>query len=267
MSKVFVIDDSVSACVAIERMLGSQGFDVVWEMDAITALRTVEKYLPDLVICDLVLPDISGFEVCQSLRSNPLLDSVPVLLISGDVDDDVRRRADECDAAGIIEKPFTAALLIETVQATLGAVEPTPEEEPSDRAHLALRQQVATELDALGFLDYQFACVLDDKGRLVAVSGLMSPEALAPDTSRELTSLSRLAWQAMGGSRDGTGPMRLTLETDSGVRLVDDLGPGYLLVVSLPNSGSLGLTRFMMRKVGRRLSTILKNDPAATRLS
>ncbi len=260
LSKVFVIDDSVSVCVAVERMLGSQGFDVVWERDAITALQTVEKHLPDLVICDLVLPDISGYEVCQSLRGNPLLDNVPVLLISGNVDDAVRRRAKECDAAGVIAKPFTAELLVETVQATLGAVEPVLDEASWGGTPLVLRQQLTAELNFLSSLDYQFACVLDDEGRLVVATGRANPGTLPPTFRRELVNLGQLAMLAMGGPHGGKGGFRLTLETESGVRLVDDLGGGYLLTVALATSGSLGLTRFLMGKVGRSLAKILKTD-------
>ncbi len=263
MSKVFVIDDSVSACVAIERMLADQGFDVVWEVDAVTALQTVEKHLPDLVICDLILPDISGFEICTSLRSNPLLDKVPVLLISGDVDDTVRQQARECDAAGVIAKPFTAARLLDEIQSTLGAVEPTTDQGAADRASMAIRERLAAELETLRGLTCQIACILNSEGHVLAGSGGGSSGELAPKLRRELSILSQLVDQATEGS-DEDGKLRLTLETSYGVRLVDSLCTGYLLIVGLADSGSLGFARLLMKKAGRPLAMILSSDSLAT---
>ena len=257
MSKIFVIDDSVGACVAIERMLAGQGFDVVWEVDAFTALQTVEKHLPDLVICDLMLPEISGFEICTSLRHNPLLDNVPVLLISGDVDDQARQRARECDAAGIIAKPFTSTQLVEEIQATLGAVEPVPDDEAADRVSLAVRHRLTAEFETLRGLGYQFACILDGEGHVLAGSGGANPANQAYGLNRELSTLSQLVGFAADGSDGEIGNLRLTLETSSGVRLVDSLSTGDLLILGLADSGSLGFARLLMKKVRRPLSTIL----------
>ncbi len=260
MSKIFVIDDSVGACVAIERMLGSQGFDVVWETDAFTALQTVEKHSPDLVICDLVLPDISGYEVCRSLRSNPLLNSVPVVLISGDVDDDVRRRTRECDAAGIIAKPFTPALLIEKVEATLGAVSPLPDvEEVLSEVPFALQSRLTAELDAFGALDCQLVSVVDGEGRVVAAYGRASSDSLRPALKRELATLCKLV-DLVSEGKDEIGEALLTLESDSGLRLVDALGGGYLLVVISASPGALGLARFLTKKAHPSLAAVLRSD-------
>jgi len=241
-------------------MLGSQGFDVVWETDAFTALQTVEKHLPDLVICDRVLPDITGYEVCQSLRGNPLLDSVPVVLISGDVDDDVRRRTRECDAAGILAKPFTPALLIEKVEAILGAVKPLPTMEAIGGVPFALRSHVSAELDAFGVVDCQLACVVDGEGRMIAACGSANTESVRPALKRELVTLCKLLDLASEGKGGEIGGARLTVELDSGFHVVDGLEGGYLLVVISASPSELGLVRFLAKKAHQSLAAALRSE-------
>ena len=263
MSKIFVIDDSVGACVAIERMLTPQGFDVVWEKDAVTALRTIERHAPDLVICDIVLPEIDGFELCQSLRSNPLLDRVPVVLISGEVSDKTRERARACDAAAIVEKPFDVTTLVETVRNTLDgvvaassdALEPTDE----DMVPEALRQRLISELDGFAEIRCRLTCIANAEGSVIACNNPDS-SALPPKAQRDLRSLCRLATDALHNMREGSRSLRLTVELEDRVRLVEALEGGWLLVIEVEDLSNLGKARFLMRRLRPRLVSMLHAD-------
>ena len=95
MAKVSVIDDSLSVCFAIERMLRAHGMEVVSHRSGEAALSRLEEEAPDLVLCDLVLPDIEGFQICTFIREHATLSSVPVIVISGIVDDEVRAQAEQ----------------------------------------------------------------------------------------------------------------------------------------------------------------------------
>lgn len=256
MSKVFVIDDSVSVCVAIERMLGEHGFDVVWERDAVTALSTVEKHVPDLIICDLVLPEIDGYEICRSLRANPLLGRVPVVLISGAVDEDVRMRARDADAAAIIAKPFTADRLVDTVQSVLSALEPSMFHGGPRARPTLLYERMAAELERFAVLGCRYCCVLDTDAEVVAATGAAKPGVIGTDTARELRGLAALVADA--DSESGDAPLtRLTLEREGGVLIVDPLDKGYLLVVSLADARLLGKARFVTRRLRSWLTRLL----------
>lgn len=256
MSKVFVIDDSVSVCVAIERMLGDHGFDVVWEKDPIAALNSVEKHAPDLIICDVILPEIDGFEICASLRANPLLDGTPVILISGVITEEVRSRARAADAAAIIEKPFTAEQLIETVQAHLEVTDVPPKDLQQDDASRAKSRSMAIELDSLAELGSRYACILDRQMRIVAATGAAREMQLTPAIENELR---RLAYLASESSQDSTDRVhgRLTIENSRGVQMVDLLDDGHLLLISLTDPRSLGKARFLTRRLCGRLAGLL----------
>lgn len=263
MSKVLVIDDSISACLAIERMLGSQGFDVVWELDAITALSAVEKHLPDLVICDLMLPDISGFDICNSLRKNPLLSSMPVLLISGNVNDEVRLQARECGAAGIVAKPFTPKFLLDEIQAILTPIDPAPAKEATPSAPTGMWQPVASELEAFRALDSRLTCILDMDGGLVSAEGWSREDSLTLALQREVSALKKLAaFAADETEATGQGTL-LTFETHTGVRMIESLGGGHQLILILRDSGALGLARCLMKKKREPLKRIIHQQGSA----
>lgn len=257
MTKIFVIDDSVGACVAVERMLSPQGFDVVWENDAVTALRTVERHAPDLIVCDVILPEIDGFELCQSLRSNPLLDRVPVVLISGEVGEATRARAEESGAATILEKPFEAPALVEVVRETLDQAESLPRETDDDPMAAALRQRLSSELDGLSVLAGRYACIADGDGRVVAAATSV-PATLGPNAQKGLQVACRLAKEARRAADRADGPIRLTLEADDRIRIVEGVESDLFLVVELSDVSSLGKARFLLRRLRARLSSMLR---------
>ncbi len=241
MAKVFVIDDSVSVCVAIERMLSEQGHDVVWEKDPATSLSTVEKYRPDLVICDLVLPEISGFELCDSLASNPLLSDVPVLMISGRVDDDTQQKVAASEAVGILVKPFSADSLIETVEAILSA--------DSAREETGSMPDWVAEWSAFAALGCRHGVVLGQKDTVLASFGDGDEDGSVK------TRLQRLATSCMTslGQEGGFAPTTATLETEDGVMVAIRLSPDLRLTFELPDARRLGQARFVLGRLRSRL--------------
>jgi CheY-like chemotaxis protein/predicted regulator of Ras-like GTPase activity (Roadblock/LC7/MglB family) len=133
VARVLVVDDSVSVRRAVERMLVPRGLEVASCASGNEALARLPAVAPDLLICDLVLPDLDGYEVCRWLRQVPALAATPVLFISGIVDPDVESRAGALGVEGVLKKPFTGEELIDRVERILAdsRVAPPPGSTPS----------------------------------------------------------------------------------------------------------------------------------------
>lgn len=130
MPEVLVVDDSVSVRKALEFSLTPHGLTVLGAPGAEEALHLLaERPGIDLVIADIVMPGMGGFELCRELRSRPRHAGLPVLLMSGAVSDGMHREAQEAGAAGLLKKPFTSGGLLPVVQRALGHAG-TPEAVP-----------------------------------------------------------------------------------------------------------------------------------------
>ena len=244
MSKVFVIDDSIGACIAIERILGAAGYDVVWERQGETGLMTIEKHAPDLVLCDVVMPDIDGYEVCRSIRENPLLEGVPVVMMSGIVDDEVRQRAREAGATSVLAKPFTPEELTEVVGTALGETPAPDAHEETGAVEVAEPWEgVLGTFETLGAL--AFSCVVDDGGEVVARSSRTPGEASA--VAPELVRLARQAGEL--AQRLGHRALHgLVLESDEAAVVLRRLDGDHLLMVALEDRRALGKARYLARQ-------------------
>ena len=93
MSKVLVVDDSLSVRKVVERALAGRQIEVVCAASGSEALERLERDAPDVVVCDVVMPDRDGYEICEFIKRHPRLSHTPVLLMSGIVNDEVRERA------------------------------------------------------------------------------------------------------------------------------------------------------------------------------
>ena len=83
MRRVLVADDSITVRTLIAHVLEARGVRVLAAQSGTEAIEQIERERPDLVISDVVMPDKSGYEICDFVRKHPRLSSTPVLLISG----------------------------------------------------------------------------------------------------------------------------------------------------------------------------------------
>lgn len=81
MPKVLVVDDSVSVRKALERILAPRSLVVSSANSAEQALEQITHDKPDLIIADVIMPGLSGFDLCELIRKNPVYGHVPVILI------------------------------------------------------------------------------------------------------------------------------------------------------------------------------------------
>ncbi|HEU5192195.1 MAG TPA: response regulator [Methylomirabilota bacterium] len=119
MAKVLVVDDSLSVRKVVERALVARQLEVVSAASGNEAIAQIERELPDLVVCDVVMPDRDGYEICRFVKSHPKLGRVPVLLISGIVNGTVLEQAAEARSDDVLRKPFEAAELVRKVSELL----------------------------------------------------------------------------------------------------------------------------------------------------
>jgi CheY-like chemotaxis protein/predicted regulator of Ras-like GTPase activity (Roadblock/LC7/MglB family) len=130
MAKVLVVDDSLSVRKVVERALLGRQMEVVCAATGNEALERIERDEPDVVVCDVLMPDKDGYEICEFVKRHPRRGRTPVLLMSGIVNDEVRQRAARVQSADVLSKPFAADDLLRKLDALLASV-PRPEPSPA----------------------------------------------------------------------------------------------------------------------------------------
>jgi CheY-like chemotaxis protein len=106
MQKVLVVDDSLSVRKLVEKALEGRGLQVIAAASGAEAIQLLERDRPDVVICDVILPDKDGYQICQYVRTHPAIAATPVLLISGIDNGTVQARAAEVRSDDVMFKPF-----------------------------------------------------------------------------------------------------------------------------------------------------------------
>ncbi|MDO4263477.1 MAG: response regulator, partial [Deinococcus sp.] len=134
MSNIFVIDDSISVRKALELSLKKEGLNVRTAASAEAALEQLDAEPTDLIIADVIMPGLSGFELCQTLKADDRYRHIPLLIISGNVDAETRQQAHSAGAAGVLKKPFRQEELMPAVQHALASAAPAAEVQPEQPA-------------------------------------------------------------------------------------------------------------------------------------
>jgi len=112
--KALLVDDDEELVELIRDVLDSDGrFDVRVANNGFDAGMMVKEYHPDVIVLDVMLPDINGKEVCQRVRSDPALDDVRIICISGMVEQDKIADLMAAGANAFLQKPFEVEQLIE----------------------------------------------------------------------------------------------------------------------------------------------------------
>jgi len=99
-SKILVADDNVQNCELIDAYLSEEGYEMSVAYDGQQTIKRVEELQPDLVLLDIMMPKLSGYEVCQWIKSNPRTKDIPVLMVTalneqGDIEKAVRAGCDD----------------------------------------------------------------------------------------------------------------------------------------------------------------------------
>jgi CheY-like chemotaxis protein len=131
---VVFIDDSATMREVIKIAFRRENIDVVAYPDAASALISIEQDAPDVVITDVIMPDKDGYEVCQQIKQHPILNTIPVILMSGVVNRAVAEKAFSVKADELIRKPFQPQDLIARVKHLLKSDVPVSAPPPVNAA-------------------------------------------------------------------------------------------------------------------------------------
>jgi len=114
-----MIEDEKDIVDLVEYHLKQSGFSVTSALDGSTGLERARKKRPDLIILDLMLPEMDGKDICRSLKSNPLTQSIPILMLTAKAEETDRLIGFELGADDYVTKPFSPKELVLRVKAIL----------------------------------------------------------------------------------------------------------------------------------------------------
>ena len=127
---VLVVDDDVKICLIIHRMLSDKQYEVQSAHFVADALGAIEKKSFDVYVLDYKLPDGSGFDVTERIRSK--WGASPIILISGYDPSAVALRAQNLNISNFLEKPFSREVICEAVNKAIGSPKAAPKLSPVD---------------------------------------------------------------------------------------------------------------------------------------
>jgi DNA-binding response OmpR family regulator len=117
--KILVVEDEESLLKLQSILLTIRGYTVEGAMDGQAALEAVETMNPDLILLDIMIPKIDGFEVCRQIKANEATRHVPVVMLTAKKSRDDRVMGEQVGADLYITKPFKTSMVIESIQRLL----------------------------------------------------------------------------------------------------------------------------------------------------
>ena len=117
---ILAVDDTPENLDVVKGALGGD-YVIKAAINGMIALKIAQKVPPELILLDIRMPGMDGFEVMSQLRANEATRGIPVIFLTGESDSEVRQRADDMGAAGFVTKPIDGAILRQTVVAAFSA--------------------------------------------------------------------------------------------------------------------------------------------------
>ena len=114
-AKVLVIDDEPEITDIVETFLTESGYQVEVENNPVNAVEKARKFEPDLILLDIMMPDMDGYSVCQGFKEDSVLARTPVIFLTGKDRNDDMGRSFKSGGDMFIKKPFSCERLLEIV--------------------------------------------------------------------------------------------------------------------------------------------------------
>lgn len=116
---ILVIDDEIISRYTIEALLESKDYTLVFAENGKQGLEKADAMTPDLILLDVMMPDMNGFQVCRHLRADSRFKNIPVIMVTGWDDPIARSRCLSIGATDIICKPFNRKELLTLIEKLL----------------------------------------------------------------------------------------------------------------------------------------------------
>jgi DNA-binding response OmpR family regulator len=289
--RVLLVDDDRRVLELMEFALGQEGFQVFAAHDGDEALRQARLQRPDLVVLDVRLPRRSGYEVCEALRREPEIGSLPIVLVSSAGEPEARLQAFERGADDFIPKPFSPKEMIARLRRLLVRADELREarsrvhdlereqqrqQEEARRLHQETRREQRLRDLAFGFgVELQRSLDLDDiAGRLLAAvqtrlgagmaalllpdpaEGAFVPHAVRGDGFERVAALSVARHGELAALLAGLGRPVTRRDLERFPELRDELPPlvAHGVAMIAPLRGAGGLDGLLVADEGRRSS-------------
>ena len=123
--KILIVDDDIMLILALQRRLRSAGYKSVYAVDAVAAIGTALKELPDLILLDVGMALRDGFWVLNQLKTLIETSTTPVIVLTGRDCDETRRHAFEAGATDFFQKPADEKKLLKAIELALAHGSPT----------------------------------------------------------------------------------------------------------------------------------------------
>jgi two-component system phosphate regulon response regulator PhoB len=117
--KILVVDDEPDVTDLLKYTLKSKGFDVEAINNPMSSVGFARTFLPDLIILDVMMPELNGIQICRMLRADPTLKKVPVIFLTAKAEENDRIQGLESGADDYVSKPFSTKELVLRVQSIL----------------------------------------------------------------------------------------------------------------------------------------------------
>lgn len=117
--KILIIDDEPATVEMIGTFMEINGYGWSSALNGTQGLALIQTDKPDLLILDLMMPDIEGFEICEWVRSQEAIAQTPIIIVSARTDEEAMTRAEACGANSYITKPFNLQVLLNEIQTLL----------------------------------------------------------------------------------------------------------------------------------------------------
>ena len=262
MSSILIVDDSVSVRKALERILAPHDMQVVAAESAEDALVKLTDTKPDLMIADIVMPGMDGFELSQVVRADEQFGDMPIILISGIVNASVQEQAEEVGAVDVIKKPFNPADLIPKLKGILNsapveAISHEPADSSSEHRAGGF-EDVERELQPfLAKDDIESILLVDPSGDCLLALGRIVDE---PATLAQYFKFFSSAADILGDKLDTANLQSILLEYEDKVLVLNKVYENHAIVLVLRDVTVLSMARFLLKKQLPTIEAALKGE-------
>ena len=125
--RILLVDDEPSIVKMVGKRLEVEGFEVVVAMDGQEGLSRAQTERPDLIVLDLMLPKLNGYEVCTMLKQDARFQRIPIILFTAKAQEKDEKLGMECGANAYVRKPFRAQELLEKIHGLIAGTHQTGE--------------------------------------------------------------------------------------------------------------------------------------------
>ena len=117
--KILFIEDEPDQIEVVRMRLETYGYDFISALDGQEGLKKAKEEKPDLILLDIVMPGMDGYQVCVYLKDDPQTKDIPVLMITAAGERGIEEKCRSCGADDVIAKPYESQVLVSKIKALL----------------------------------------------------------------------------------------------------------------------------------------------------